>query len=55
MIKLLTKTKKRPVEAAFSQRGKRGRENLSGKAMPNVVLAYAKTHGLKKSHILEDG
>jgi hypothetical protein len=51
----LCKTKKRPNGAAFWQRGERGRENLSGKAMPDRVSTGAKTHGLKKSQSLEKG
>jgi hypothetical protein len=49
------KTKKRPNGAAFWQRGEGGRENLSGKAMPDKVSTGAKTHGLKKSQSLEKG
>jgi hypothetical protein len=49
------KTKKRPGEGRLSQRGLRGREKLSGKAMPDAVVAFAKTQGLKKSQILEEG
>jgi len=40
--------------AAFAKRRRR-KGNLSGKAMHDAVPACAKTHGLKKSQILEEG
>jgi hypothetical protein len=49
------KTKKRPGEGRLSQRGLGWREKLSGKAMPEAVMAFARTQGLKKSQILEEG
>ena len=51
----LRKTKRRPFHGRLCQRGEGGRENLSGKAMHDAVPAHAKTHGLKKSQILEEG
>jgi hypothetical protein len=41
-------------KAAFAKRRRR-KGNLSGKAMHDAVPACAKTHGLKKSQILEEG
>ena len=41
-------------QAAFAKRRRR-KGNLSGKAMHDAVPACAKTHGLKKSQILEEG
>ena len=51
---IFVEMKKRPV-GPLLQRGKGGRENLSGKAMHDAVPACAETHGMKKSHNLEEG
>jgi hypothetical protein len=39
----------------FFAKRRKGKENLSGKAMHDAVPAYAKTHGLKMSQFLEEG
>jgi len=48
------KQKSGPYGPLLSKR-RRGKENLSGKAMQDEALAHAKTHGLKKSKSLEEG
>jgi hypothetical protein len=55
MIKLCCKNKKAARWGRLSAKRRGGKENLSGKAMPDEVPTVAKTHGLKKSQILEDG
>jgi hypothetical protein len=40
--------------ASFAKR-RRGKENLSGKAMHDAVPACAQTHGLKMFQVLEEG
>jgi hypothetical protein len=39
----------------FLAKRRKRKENLSGKAMQDEVLAHARTHGLKKSESLEEG
>jgi hypothetical protein len=46
--------KKKAVRSDRSKRGKRGRK-ISGKAMQDEVEASAKTLGLEKTTILEEG
>jgi hypothetical protein len=41
--------------AFFFAKRRKGKENLSGKAMHDVVPTCAKTHGLKMFQFLEEG